>query len=101
MSGQVDAIRPFEIPERRSPSPAQYGEGFEAFGEMILACAEKMNLAARFYVPSKMFLRYAEDYLQLCKRVEEASKGVLKLRSIVEIEQPEAISIVLEKIKSQ
>lgn len=71
MSGQVDAIRPFVLPERRSPSPVEYGEGFEAFEEMILNCANKMNLAARFYIPSKLFWGYAEEYLQLCKRVEE------------------------------
>ena len=100
MSGQVAAIRPFEIPERRSPSPVEYGEGFEAFGNKILECAEKMNLAARFYVPLKMFYGYAEEYLDLCTRVEKASRGALKLRSVVEIDQLDSVSIVLKKTKN-
>lgn len=100
MSGKVAAIRPFELPERTSPSLAQYGEGFEAFGEMILQCAAKRNLAIQFYVPAKLFYGYAEEYLELAKRVSETSRGALKLRSIVEIERPESVSVVLEKIRN-
>lgn len=101
MSGQVKAIQPFEIPERRSPSPVEYGKGFESFGKMILQCAEKRNLSARFYIPASLFWSYAEEYLDLCKRVDEASSGALKLRSVIEVDRFESVSVVLEKAKTR
>ncbi len=101
MSGQVKAIRPFEVPEQRSPSPVEYGQGFESFGKMILECAKKQNFAARFYIPARLFWNYAEEYLDLCKKVDEVSSKALRLRSVIDVEQFETVAVVLERAKTR